>query len=372
MATGTKAPASRTLNYALTGDVMDRVQQAGKEIRPKENVAEVIQDIGQDVFEVGKEKQEFEQLSGVAWDAAFNAQGERGDWASPELYDQFQKSEAKFKEEYLAAVRSGDKALVATLLQKQGNRATSLEGWKEVMKEAKKIDDTHGWGALMEKNPENMAIMAALSKNDGSAAMRIDDSGSVVFDIKIPPDNNVRTVTKSEVDKMVASSMKPIEREKAWFESVDQAEKRGLQGLPFQPDRAAKANLNQINKDNIGSYMDDAFTGYDSFATEFLASEEFSNPDVQSRLPEKADIDRNNDGKIEAYTEIVNGEEVVVEEKDIDMTVKENILEYFRTPEGYEMARVEIAAWMTAKQLEKHGSGASALQAERDAQSKSR
>ena len=118
--------------------------------------------------------------------------------------------------------------------------------------------------------------------------------------------------------------------------------------------------------------MDDAFTGYDSFATEFLASEEFSNPDVQSRLPEKADIDRNNDGKIEAYTEIVNGEEVVVEEKDIDMTVKENILEYFRTPEGYEMARVEIAAWMTAKQLEKHGSGASALQAERDAQSKSR
>ena len=67
MATGTKAPASRTLNYALTGDVMDRVQQAGKEIRPKENVAEVIQDVGQDVFEVGKEKQEFEQLSGVAW-----------------------------------------------------------------------------------------------------------------------------------------------------------------------------------------------------------------------------------------------------------------------------------------------------------------
>ena len=359
MATGTKAPASRTLNYALTGDVMDRVQQAGQEIRPKENVAEVIQDIGQDVFEVGKEKQEFEQLSGVAWDAAFNAQGERGDWASPELYDQFQKSEAEFKKEYLAAVRSGDKALVATLLQKQGNRATSLEGWKEVMKEAKKIDDTHGWGALMEKNPENMAIMAALSKNDGSAAMRIDDSGSVVFDIKIPPDK-VRTVTKSEVDKMVASSMKPIEREKAWFESVDQAEKRGLQGLPFQPDRAAKANLNQINKDNIGSYMDDAFTGYDSFATEFLASTEFSNPNVQSKLPEKADIDVDGDGEISAN------------EKDLDMTLKENILAYFRTPEGYEMARVEIAAWMTAKQLEKHGSGASALQAERDAQSKSR
>ena len=315
MATGTKAPASRTLNYALTGDVMDRVQQAGQEIRPKENVAEVIQDIGQDVFEVGKEKQEFEQLSGVAWDAAFNAQGERGDWASPELYDQFQKSEAEFKKEYLAAVRSGDKALVATLLQKQGNRATSLEGWKEVMKEAKKIDDTHGWGALMEKNSENMAIMAALSKNDGSAAMRIDDSGSVVFDIKIPPDK-VRTVTKSEVDKMVASSMKPIEREKAWFESVDQAEKRGLQGLPFQPDRAAKANLNQINKDNIGSYMDDAFTGYDSFATEFLASTEFSNPNVQSKLPEKADIDVDGDGEISAN------------EKDLDMTLKENILAY--------------------------------------------
>lgn len=359
MATGTKAPASKTLNYALTGDVMNRVERAGQEVRPKENVAEVIQDVGEDIFKVGQEKKQFADASGLAWDSAFNAQDERGDWASPELYDQFQKSEAKFKEEYLAAVQSGDKALVATLLQKQGNRATSLNGWKDVMKEAKQIDDTHGWGALMEKNPENMAIMAALSKNDGSAAMRIDDSGSVVFDIKIPP-NKIRTVTKSEVDKMVANSIKPLERQKAWFESVDQAEQRGFEGKPFQPERAAAANLNQINKDNIGSYMDDAFTGYDSFATEFLASTEFSNPNVQSKLPATADGDLNNDGKITA------------DEKNLDLTVRENILAYLRTPEGYEMARIEVAAWMTAKQLEKHGGGASALQAQRDAQSKSR
>jgi len=372
MATGTKAPASRTLNYALTGDVMNRVQRAGQEIRPKENVAEVMQDVGEDIFKVGQEKKQFADASGLAWDSAFNAQDERGDWASPELYDQFQKSEAQFKEEYLAAVQSGDKALVATLLQKQGNRATSLEGWKDVMKEAKQINDTHGWGALMEKNPENMAIMAALSKNDGSAVMRVDDSGSVVFDIKIPSGNKVRTVTKSEVDKMVASSIKPLERQKAWFESVDQAEQRGFEGKPFRPERAAAANLNQINLDNIGSYMDDAFTGYNSFATEFLASTEFSNPNVKSKLPPKVDIDRNNDGKIGAYTEMVNGKKVVVEEKDIDMTVRENILEYFRTPEGYDMARIEVAAWMTAKQLEIHSGGAGALQAERDAQSKTR
>ena len=352
MATGTKAPASRTLNYSLTGDVMDRVQQAGKEIRPKENVAEVIQSIGQDVFEVGKEKQEFEQLSGIAWDAAFDAQGERGDWASPELYDQFQKSEAKFKEEYLAAVRSGDKALVATLLQKQGNRATSLEGWKEVMKEAKEIDDKHGWGVLMTGDKENMAIMQALSKNDGSAVMRIDESGSVVFDIKIPPDNKVRTVTKSEVDKIVTKGIKPVEREAAWFESLDQVQKHGMSGLPWDKGyeaRLAKSNLNQINVDNIESYMNDPFTGYDSFATEFLASEEFSNPNVQSRLPATADGDLNKDGVISE------------DEKDLDMTLKENILAYFRTPEGYEMARVELAAWMTAKQKEKHTAGETAL-----------
>ena len=360
MATGTKAPASRTLNYALTGDVMDRVQQAGQEIRPKENVAEVIQDVGEDIFKVGQEKKQFEQLSGVAWDAAFNAQDERGDWASPELYDQFQKSEAKFKEAYLAAVRSGDKALVATLLQKQGNRATSLEGWKDVMKEAKQIDDTHGWGVLMTGDLENMTIMEALSKNDGSAVMRIDDSGSMVFDIKIPPDNKVRTVTKSEVDKIVAKGIKPVEREAAWFKSLDQVQQRGMSGLPWDKGyemNLAKNNLNQINTDNIKSYMDAPFTGYDSFATEFLApgNTGFSSPNVQDRLPATADGDLNNDGEITA------------DEKNLDLTVRENILAYLRTPEGYEMARVEIAAWMTAKQKEKHDSGASALQKQIDA-----
>ena len=68
MATGTKAPASRTLNYALTGDVMNRVQRAGQEIRPKENVAEVIQDVGEDIFKVGQEKKQFADASGMARD----------------------------------------------------------------------------------------------------------------------------------------------------------------------------------------------------------------------------------------------------------------------------------------------------------------
>jgi len=358
MATGTKAPASKTLNYELSGDTLDRVQRAGQEIRPKENVTEVIQDVGEDIFKVGQEKQQFEQLSGIAWDAAFNAQGERGDWVSPELYDQFQASEAKFKEAYLEAVQSGDKALVATLLQKQGNRATSLQGWKEVMKEAKQIDDTHGWGVLMTEDPENMVIMSALSNNDGSAVMRIDDSGSMVFDIKIPPDNKVRTVTKSEIDKIVANGIKPLEREAAWFEGLDQIQQDGMSGLPWDKGyeaRLAKANLNQINVDNIGSYMDEPFTGYDSFATEFLASTEFSSPNVQSKLPVTADIDVDGDGEISAN------------EQDLDMTLKENILEYFRTTEGYEMARTELAAWMTAKQKEKHSSGLGALQMQIDA-----
>lgn len=353
MATGTKEPASKSLNYGLTGDILDRVSDAGVTRRPKESVAEVAQDLGEDLYEVGKEKKEFGELADAAWNEGFDAQGERGDWVSPELYDQFQKSEMVFKEAYLDAVNSGDKTLAATLLQKQGGRAASLDGWKDIMASAKEIDDSYGWGVLMTENPENQAIMMALSKNDGSAVMRIDDSGSIVFDIDI--DGKTRTVTKSEIDKMVAKSVKPLERENAWFASVDQAEQRGAEGKPFRPARAAKANLRQINIDNIKSYIDEPFTGYDSFATEFLASTEFSNPNTQSRLPATADGDLNKDGKITA------------DEKNLDMSIKENMIAFFRTPEGFEMGKVEIAAWMTAKQMEKHGGGASALQAQRDA-----
>ena len=52
-----------------------------------------------------------------------------------------------------------------------------------------------------------------------------------------------------------------------------------MSGLPWDKGyeaRLAKSNLNQINVDNIGSYMDEPFTGYESFADEFLADEIFA------------------------------------------------------------------------------------------------
>jgi len=198
----------------------------------------------------------------------------------------------------------------------------------------------------MTENPENQAIMMALSKNDGSAVMRIDDSGSIVFDIDI--DGKTRTVTKSEIDKMVAKSIKPLERENAWFASVDQAEQRGLQGLPFRADRSAKANMNQINVDNIESYIDEPFTGYDSFGDEFLKSGEFKKIDVSS-LP------------TDAGTPNDTSDDLV---GDPGPELNQKILDYLKTPDGFKMARVEVAAWMTAKQMEKHGGGAAAFQAQ--------
>ena len=71
--------------------------------------------------------------------------GDRGSWASGELYDQFQTMENEYKDSYLEAVRKGDKKEQARMLKDQATRASGLKGWKETMETAKKINDGVGW-----------------------------------------------------------------------------------------------------------------------------------------------------------------------------------------------------------------------------------
>ncbi len=353
-----KEATSRTLDYTLDSQILDRIKEANKVRRPETTVGEAIGDVGAGIYEGAKKKKEFGEASNMAWDAAFAKMGDRGTWASPELYDQFQQMEQGYKQAYLDAVNRNDTAGMAMALQKQGQRSAALTGWKDVMETAKEIENTHGWGTLITDNEENKAVLTALAANDGSARL-LEQDGEMVFEISLPGDAGKRIVTRREIDEMVANGTKPIKRQEDWFNTLDADEQRGYQGLSFNPGRAIASAKNKINSlDVLKSYMDDPFAGATSFSEDFLAGDHDFDPTGASDLEggqlqtmDEADLPANvlggPDGIVGDDPNTTKNES---EDDIVDPQAKADaILAYFRTPEGYQAGKTEVAAWMAAK-----------------------
>tara|TARA_R100001591_G_scaffold106785_1_gene115358 strand:- start:208 stop:1317 length:1110 start_codon:yes stop_codon:yes gene_type:complete len=345
-----KQAASRSLDYTLDSSTLDRVARAGKVRQPKTTVGEAISEFGEDMFAEAEQLKQESDLAVATWDTGFSQLGDRGSWASGELYDQFAEMEAKYKNEYLQAVQSGDKVAMGKALQAQANRASSLNAWNELMLQANEIYTGSGFGAIITSNPENAHILGTLAKNDGSAKVRIDEAtGEMVFDITMK-DGTTRTVTRREVDKMVAEGVVPDERREDFYNTQDAFQQTGANGLPFERDRAMSNNLEKITPDNIVSYIDDVQFGATSFAEDFKAgNHDFGNE-----------------------TDYGAGELVVVDINSIpdsdgnpDSTTAEEILNYFRgkvgdeatQKAGKEAGRKEIAAYLTAKNFQSWSGG---------------
>jgi hypothetical protein len=331
-----KEAASRTLDYAIDSQILDRVKRAEKPIGLEDLATtrgELLTGAGTMVNQKGKTLQAGE----AAWDVGFSKMGDRGQWASGQLYDEFQTMEAGYKEEYVKAIATGNTAGAARMLQDQAQRAKSLQGWTDVMQQAKEVNDGVGWSASL--SPENKAILSALASNDGSAKLVMTPDGEMGFEI------NGRVVTKREVDEMVASGIAPTARSNKWFETLDSDEMRGYQGLSFNQAKAANEALSQINKNNIAGYIDDSWAGSTSFKEDFL------NGDHDFGLRDDGGADRDLQAGELVYPLSEANEQLA--DKDGNGTVTaEEILAFFRTPEGYEAGRREIAAYMAAKRFQ--------------------
>ena len=164
-----KQAASRSLNYKLDSSTLDRLARAGKVRQPETTVGEAISEFGEDMFDEAEQLKQESDLAVATWETGFSQLGDRGSWASGELYDQFSEMEAKYKNEYLQAVQNGDKVAMGKALQAQANRASSLNAWNELMLQANEIYTGSGFGAIITRNPENAHILGTLAKNDGSA-----------------------------------------------------------------------------------------------------------------------------------------------------------------------------------------------------------
>ena len=138
--TGTKAPASRTLNYALTGDVMNRVADAAMStelvevqkmktgIAATEAITKSAAAFGGAVITGPKKSAELKKK--------FDNGISRDQFATAEAYNNYTTSLQPLKDEYIEAVRMGNTAEQQRILsQLQNGKAfleKSKEGWENI------------------------------------------------------------------------------------------------------------------------------------------------------------------------------------------------------------------------------------------------
>ena len=311
------ADTAMGLDYSLSGDTLNRIKNAGVTRVPKTGIGEAISGIGETITDYATEGQD----AMAGWDEGFAIQGDRGSWASGELFDQFQEMEAGYKEEYLQAVKRRDEQGKARLLKNQGDRSSSVTGWKDVMETAKEINDGVGWGEGL--SDEDKYALGVLSRNDGAARVRMGDKNEMVFDIPLQ-DGTIRTLTRREVDKMVAEGTNDYESELSFMENNDALTKSGLNGDLFNFGNQKRKNRISLDVRQLPNLMNGDYGG-GSFREHIKDHPDF-------KVPVWYDGgDTNNDG-------VINMQDLSKEEMDLVIDEME------KTPE---IAKDYVSDWMT-------------------------
>lgn len=312
------ADTAMGLDYSLSGGILNRVKDAGKTRVPNTGIGEAISGIGETITDYATEGQD----AMAGWDEGFAIQGDRGSWASGEMFDQFQEMEAGYKEEFLQAVKRRDEQAKARLLKDQGDRSSAVQGWNDVMATAKEINDGVGWGSGL--SDEDKYALGVLSRNDGAARVRMGDKGEMVFDIPLQ-DGTTRTLTRREVDKMVAEGTNDYESELSFMENNDALTKSGLNGDLFNFGTQKRRNRISLTPDKLPNLMNQEYAG-GSFREHIK-----DHPDFQGHILLDGHEDSNNDG-------VINLHDLSIEEMDLLIDEME------KTPE---IAKDYVSDWMT-------------------------
>ena len=288
------------------------------------------------------------------WDDAFSAMGNRGSWASPELYDQFQQMESGYKDEYLKAVRTGNKQQQNKLLKDQELRSTSLQAWKTASESSKELYDDN----LYAKNSltaEQKNMLAQIHDQSNAQIRMNDETGEMEFTID-DTQGNPRNVTLREFQKLMETSVMPEKLRLELQQQDQQITNYALQGGVWDDKQQASAmanNKRRINKDKIRTYFYEDITGTDStFAKDVLAHEDFEGVDLD-------ELGFGMDAKFKGADTDKDGTLTTEEFKAAGLTIedRELIVEEMLKPENFDIAQMYLADYMTRKQKQSYNRG---------------
>ena len=137
---------SRGLDYSLSGDVLKAYEASlttPGTIQDKSGYDTGIVAAGTAATESGaeydvklkkaqeEEKARFEKAKADAsqWEKGYDWMGNRGSWASGNMFDQYLGLEAGYRDAYIDAVNSGDIQLQERLLKEQEQKCSVLNEW---------------------------------------------------------------------------------------------------------------------------------------------------------------------------------------------------------------------------------------------------
>ena len=288
------------------------------------------------------------------WDDAFSAMGNRGSWASPELYDQFQQMESGYKDEYLKAVRTGNKQQQNKLLKDQELRSTSLQAWKTASESSKELYDDN----LYAKNSltaEQKNMLAQIHDQSNAKIRMNDQTGEMEFTIT-GLDGGSQNVTLREFQKLMETSVMPEKLRLELQQQDQQITNYAVQGGVWDDKQQASAmanNKRRINKDKIRTYFYEDITGTNStFAKDILAHKDFEGVDLD-------ELGFGMDAKFKGADTDEDGTLTTEEFKAAGLTMedRELIVEEMLKPENFDIAQTYLADYMTRKQKQSYDRG---------------
>ena len=234
---GTKTAASRSLDYTLRPDILNRVKEAGRTTgRDRDggrdglsNLSKTIQKGAESLLETKAEVQENikrkenEALEAKAeFEKSFEALGARSSWATPELFEQFTSLEKEYQEDYNQAIINGDKTKQESMLKAQQNRSAQLQTWKGLVMNTQ--DLFNGTDKTPPMFIENMSdedreiIKAINTQKDFKIAYDGDD---MVFEI------GGKKITTKQYQDIVERNQKPLAQQAEWMKSAGSLEQLG-------------------------------------------------------------------------------------------------------------------------------------------------
>ena len=262
-----------------------------------------------------KAKAKKSEDAGIKWDETFETMADRGSWASPELFQAFTQTEAKYRTDYIAAVERGDNATAQKMLREQGVRANSLNGWKETMTRAAEIQAKHpNLSKLIQGDAPGADGKRALIKAIADCKLdqenvTFDENGEMVFNIEGLTGEGTdypNGVKSKDIDKIMTTVLSPVVRENSFRKTTETIEKT----LAENPDASFDMNAatrNQTknfeielhaNPESAYSIMNDTWAGKTSLADDLEESIRSGALAFEINLPTDSALDQDGDGKV--------------------------------------------------------------------------
>lgn len=255
-----KEAASRTLDYRLRTDTLDRIKGAEQaslrkkdDLMPGDAIATAGAAAGIVIQKAAdkKEKEKQEQdLAIASWEAGVKSFRARQSPYTAETFEQYRAVEEAQKAIYLTA----DKATQEKMLKEQQERSASLQALKTSIALLGE-DGQEGFDmeALTQYNPELAAQLTAVLDQKGTTFLVDPESQEVYFQLA-----NGDKVYASTINEAIEKNMDPVQAQTDFRAAIERQSQKGrIDGnVEYFDEREMRDTVNSmVTKDNVGALL---------------------------------------------------------------------------------------------------------------------